>query len=155
MKNLNDRIGENEEKVRSVPAQEQELITLTRNYEVNENIYNMFLEKLEEAKIQAKLATEERGKQSFKVLQYARATSTPVAPSKIRILIGILAFGALSALGIIYLLYFLDDSLDTIEEAKALIKKPLLGTVPSLGKLNGNSATIISRLVSKKPGRLL
>ena len=150
IENLRKRVAENEERVRGVPAQEQELVTLTRNYEVNESIYNMFLESLEEAKIQAKLATEERNQQSFKVLQYARAGLSPVAPNMLRVLMAILMLGAGTAVGIIFLFDFFDDSLNSVEEAKSLIKKPLLGTIPSLEKLNRNGPAIVSRLASKK-----
>ena len=64
----------------------------------------------------------------------------------------ILMLGAGTAVGIIFLFDFFDDSLNSVEEAKLLIKKPLLGTVPSLEKLNGNGPAIMSRFASKKSG---
>ena len=145
MENLTKRIAENEEKVRGVPAQEQQLLTLTRNYEVTANIYNMFLQRLEEARIQEKLAGEERSKESFKILEYARPTITPVAPDRLKALIIILMLGGATGIGIMLLLDFFDDSLNSVEEAKSLIKKPLLGTIPALGTRNGNGLSLIGK----------
>jgi len=149
--NLEKRIAENEERVRSVPAQEQELVTLTRNYEVTANIYNMFLQRLEEAKIQEKLATEERGRESFRVLQQARVTVTPVAPDGLKVLLAILMLGGAVCVGIMLALDLFDDSLNDIEDAKELIKKPLLGTIPFLK--NGNGRVHLRSSLPKETGK--
>jgi len=73
MVNLNKRINEYEENVKGMPEQEQMLLTLTRNYEVTANIYNMFLQKVEEVRLQEKLASEEMGRETFRMHEYARA----------------------------------------------------------------------------------
>jgi polysaccharide chain length determinant protein (PEP-CTERM system associated) len=137
--NLQKRIGQNEEKVRSMPEQEQQLATLTRNYEVTSNIYNMFLQKLEEVRLQEKLANEEKSTESFKVLEFARATFTPVAPERMKVMMVIALAGACTCFGIMALLNHFDDSFKNVEDAKQFIGKPLLGTVPSLdGSGNGH-----------------
>ncbi|GAB4345994.1 MAG: hypothetical protein Kow0099_26840 [Candidatus Abyssubacteria bacterium] len=136
---LEKRIEQNEEKVRGMPEQEQQLATLTRNYEVTSNIYNMFLQKLEEVRLQEKLANEEKSTESFKVLEYARATFTPVAPEPFKVTMIIVLTAAGVCFGIMALLNHFDDSFKTVEEAKEFIGKPLLGTVPSLdGSGNGD-----------------
>jgi uncharacterized protein involved in exopolysaccharide biosynthesis len=152
MANLDQRIKSNEQKVKNMPAQEQELITLTRNYEVTANIYNMLLQKREEVRLQEKLANEERGSESLEVMQYARATVMPVAPKKQKLMMFI-AMAALGVgVGIIALRHYLDDSLNTIDEAKEFIGKPLLGTVPSLKyKANNGYHPILKELVQETP----
>lgn len=134
MESLKKRIEENEETVRGMPGQEQQLLTLTRNYEVTANIHNMFLQKLEEVRLQEKLASDEKSAESFNVLEYARASLTPVAPDSLRLLLIITLVGAGMAIGLMALCDFLDDSLKNLEEAKEFINRPLLGTVPSLKK---------------------
>lgn len=135
MANLNKRIEEYEESVKSMPEQEQELLTLKRNYEVTANIYNMFLQKFEEVRLQEKLADEEKDKESFRVLDYARATIIPVSPQRSQLLMVILFAGLGVGVGIIMILDFFDDSFKTLQEARDYVQKPLLGTIPAL---NGN-----------------
>jgi polysaccharide chain length determinant protein (PEP-CTERM system associated) len=135
MANLAKRIDEYEESVKSIPAQEQQLLTLTRNYEVTANIYNMFLQKFEEVRLQEKLAGEGKDKESFKVLEYARATMIPVSPQRLRLLMVILVAGIGTGAGVICGMSYFDDSFKTLEEARNFIKKPFLGTIPAL---NGN-----------------
>lgn len=147
--NLKKRIAENEETVRGMPAQEQELLRLTRNYEVNADIYNMFLQELEEAKIQEKLATDESDRQSYQIVQFARAHLTPIGPKKLMILLVILGAGVGMGAGIIFLLDFFDDSFNSVEEAKEFIAKPLLGTIPLLNGQNGDGVSPIRRMITK------
>jgi polysaccharide chain length determinant protein (PEP-CTERM system associated) len=149
--NLEKRIGENEEKVKSMPAQEQELITLTRNYDVTANIYNMLLQRREEVRIQEKLASEEKSKESFRVMQYARATQIPVAPEKRKLAAFILIASLGSGIGMMLILNYFDDSLNTVEEAKEFIGLPLLGTIPLLEcKSNNGHHSFLKRIIETR-----
>ncbi len=143
IENLGKRIEENEKKVMSTPAQEQQLLTLTRNYEVTANIYNMLLQKVEEVRLQEKLASEERDKESFRVIEYARATLMPVAPKKLQILLVILTAGVGTCFGIIALFNFFDDSIGSVQEAKEFLGKPLMGTIPPLKSSDGNGSVSV------------
>jgi capsular polysaccharide biosynthesis protein len=107
---------------------------------VTAKIYDHFLQKLEEVKIQEKLATDEKNKQSFRVFEYARATITPIAPNKIRIMIFILMIGAGTCAGIILLLDYFDDSFKTAQEVKEFLGKPMLGSLPTMNIDNGNGS---------------
>ncbi|MBI5117890.1 hypothetical protein HZA56_15555 [Candidatus Poribacteria bacterium] len=151
--NLKRRVDENEKKVRSMPAQEQQLVTLTRNYEVTSNIYNMFLQKVEEVRVQEKLVTDEKDKESFRVIEYARATFASVAPNRMQLLFMILLAGGGICVGMMALLNFFDDSLRSVEEAKEFLKKPLLGTVPSLSSHEGNGAVSVRERLLKAIGK--
>jgi polysaccharide chain length determinant protein (PEP-CTERM system associated) len=149
--NLEKRIAENEEKVKSMPAQEQELVTLTRNYDVTANIYNMLLQRREEVRIQEKLASEEKSKESFRVMQYARATQIPVAPEKKKLAAFILLASLGSGIGLMLALNFFDDSLNTAEEAKEFIGLPLLGTIPLLhSKSNNGHHSLLKRVIETR-----
>lgn len=151
--NLKERIEENEKKVLSMPAQEQQLYTLTRNYEVTANIYNMFVQKLEEVRLQEKLATEEKDKEAFRVLEYARATFSPVAPNRLRLLMVIALVGAGTCVGIMWLFNAFDDSFRNVEEAKEFLRKPLLGTVPSLREHSENGSFSVRKTLLKAIGK--
>jgi polysaccharide chain length determinant protein (PEP-CTERM system associated) len=151
---LKNRVKENEEKVISVPKQEQELATLTRNYEVTAKIYNLLLEKVEEIRIQETLAAEEKDEESFRVVEYARSSLIPVGVGKLKLLMLIALMGLGTSVGIMLVLDHFDDSLNTIEEAKEFIQKPLLGTIPLLKKINRNDASSIRRNGMKAIGKL-
>ena len=91
-----------------------------------------YLQKLEEVRLQEKLATEEKNKQSFRVFEYARAPITSIAPNMIRIILMILMLGAGTCAGIILLFDFFDDSFKTVQEVKEFLGKPMLGSLPTL-----------------------
>jgi polysaccharide chain length determinant protein (PEP-CTERM system associated) len=152
--NLKERIKQNEERVISVPQQEQELLTLTRNYEVTANIYNMLLQKVEEIRIQEKLAAEEKDKESFRVVEYARSSLIPVGLGKRKLLMLILLIGFGTSVGIMLLFDYFDDSLNTVEETKEFIQKPLLGTVPVLKNIKRNGFSPLRRIGMKAIGKL-
>lgn len=139
---LEERIKKNEMTVRGMPSQEQELLRLTRNYDVTANIYSMFLKKLEEVRLQEKLAMNEKNKQSFRVFEYARPTTIPVAPNKIRIIALIILLGAGTSIGTILLFDFLDDSVTTAQEVKEFLGKPMLGSLPGFHNVNGNGSLV-------------
>jgi polysaccharide chain length determinant protein (PEP-CTERM system associated) len=151
--NLRKRIKESEQKVISVPKQEQELLTLTRNYEVTANIYNMLLQKVEEIRIQEKLASEERDKESFRVVEYARASLLPVGLGKKKLLMFILLMGLGTGCGIMLAFDYFDDSLNTVEEAKDLLQKPLLGAIPLIKDTRRNGTSSIRRNGAKLIGK--
>jgi polysaccharide chain length determinant protein (PEP-CTERM system associated) len=142
---LRKRIEESEQKVTSVPKQEQELLTLTRNYEVTANIYNMLLQKVEEIRIQEKLASEEKDKESFRVVEYARASLLPVGLGKQKLLMLIVLIGLGTSFGIMLVFDYFDDSLNSIEEAKDFLQKPLLGTIPLLKDTKRNGISSLRR----------
>jgi capsular polysaccharide biosynthesis protein len=113
------------------------------------------LQKLEEVRFREKLASEEKGKESFRVMQYARASQIPVAPEKqkLALLIILAAFG--SGIGIIALLHYFDDSVNTVEEAKEFVGIPMLGIVPSLRPESSNGHhSFFSRLIEAGRRRL-
>ncbi|RJP20665.1 MAG: hypothetical protein C4520_10945 [Candidatus Abyssobacteria bacterium SURF_5] len=145
---LRQNIDENTARVRSMPSQEQQLLTLTRNYEVTANIYNMFLQKLEEARLNEKLIAAATDEDSFRVIEYARASLRPIAPVRLKLFLIILLIGTGTGAGIVALFNYFDDSLKSIEEAKEFLGKPFLGTVPSLSEKN-NNGSIYTYLVTK------
>ena len=99
------------------------------------------------------LAAQEKDRESFRVLEYARATFTPVAPNWLRVLMVITMIGVGTFVGIIALFDHFDDSLRSVEEAKEMLKKPLLGTVPKLNEYSGNGLSSIRKVLLKTIGK--
>lgn len=129
-KNLEGLVKEYEQRIESLPDQERKLALLTRDTEVNENVYRMLLLKVEENKL-ATAEAEEKGTK-YTILEDARL---PLKPSKPEILlIGIVAFilGVISGFGCVFLAEFADHSFKGIEDAKPFLKFEILGGVTAI-----------------------
>ncbi|MEW6380109.1 MAG: XrtA system polysaccharide chain length determinant [bacterium] len=135
---LNSRIAECKEKielysakVKSIPAQEQELIRLNRGYDVNASIYKTLLSKLEEARISRELEVREKS-DNFQVIDAAQLPLVPSKPNRPKfILVGGL-LGLLAACSVIYLLQYMDSSIIDQQDAREYFKYPILAGIPFL-----------------------
>jgi len=104
---------------------------LARDLNVNQTIYNMLLQRLETAKISKRLEASREGTR-YTVLDPARVPLAPIKPNKVLItLLGVFLGGALGA-GIIVLMEFVDTSFIGVDEAKAILKLPILGAISKI-----------------------
>jgi len=129
-KNLQNLVKEYEKRIETLPEQERKLALLTRDTEVNQNIYKMLVLKVEENKLAA-AEVEEKGTK-YTILDDARI---PLKPSKPEILlIGIVALvlGVLSGFGCVFLTEFADHSFRGVEDAKAFLKFEILGGIAAI-----------------------
>ncbi len=129
-KNLQDLVKEYEKRIETLPEQDRKLALLTRDNEVNENIYKMLILKVEENKL-ATAEAEEKGTK-YTILDDARL---PLKPSKPEILlIGVVAFvlGVLSGFGCVFMAEFADHSFRGIEDARIFLKFEILGGVAAI-----------------------
>lgn len=137
-KNLEKLVNEYEAKIETLPEQARELARLTRDSEVNENIYKMLLLKVEENRLTAEEVKEKGTK--YTILETARL---PLKPSKPDILItGIVAFilGVLSGFGCVFLAEFADHSFRGVEDARAFLDLPILGGISDIADAGAMSA---------------
>ncbi|MDD5072255.1 MAG: GNVR domain-containing protein [Candidatus Omnitrophica bacterium] len=129
-KNLQGLVSEYEKRIETLPEQDRKLALLTRDTEVNDNIYKMLVLKVEENKL-ATSEAEEKGTK-YTILDDARL---PLKPSKPQILlIGIVAFilGILSGFGCVFMAEFADHSFRGVEDARAFLKFEILGGVAAI-----------------------
>jgi len=102
--------------------------SLARDMDVNINIYNMLLQRLETAKITQRLETSREGTR-YTVLDPARLPLKPVKPNKPLVaLIGLFLGGAAGA-GLVFAREFMDQSILDIEDAKHSLELPVLGAI--------------------------
>jgi polysaccharide chain length determinant protein (PEP-CTERM system associated) len=129
-KNLQELVKEYEKRIETLPEQDRTLALLTRDNEVNENIYKMLILKVEENKL-ATAEAEEKGTK-YTILDDARLPLKPSSPQIL--LIGIVAFvlGVLCGFGYVFMAEFADHSFRGMEDARAFLKFEILGGVAAI-----------------------
>ncbi|RJP28751.1 MAG: hypothetical protein C4533_02890 [Candidatus Omnitrophota bacterium] len=104
---------------------------LGRDMRVNENIYNMLLQKLETAKITKRLEASKEGTR-YTIVDPPRLPLKPSKPNKLLVIfIGIFLGGFLGT-GLVFGKEFLDQSFLDIDDAKNNLELPVLGAISRL-----------------------
>jgi polysaccharide biosynthesis transport protein len=101
--------------------------SMARDIRVNEQIYNMLLQRLETAKITQRLEASKQGTK-YNVVDPARMPLRPVKPKALMVFIGIF-LGAAAGVGLIFMREFMDQSYLDIEDAKLGLSLPILGAI--------------------------
>jgi uncharacterized protein involved in exopolysaccharide biosynthesis len=102
--------------------------TLSRDINVNEQIYNMLLQKLETAKISQRLEVSKEGTR-YTIIDPPRLPLQPIKPKKPMVLLGGLFLGAAAGIGLIFGREFLDQSFLDVDDIKATMPFPVLGAI--------------------------
>ena len=104
---------------------------LARDIQVNEQIYNMLLQRLETAKITRRLEASQEGTR-YTILDPARLPLRPVKPNVVvTALIGFV-LGAVFGTGIVLSIEFFDRSFLSVDEAKNFLSGPVLGAISKI-----------------------
>lgn len=101
--------------------------SMARDIRVNEQIYNMLLQRLETAKITQRLEASKQGTK-YNIVDPPRLPLKPVKPRALLAFIGIF-LGAAAGVGLIFMREFMDQSYLDIEDAKAGLDLPILGAI--------------------------
>jgi len=104
---------------------------LARDMRVNENIYNMLLQKLETAKITQRLETSKEGTR-YSIIDPPRLPLKPSKPNKLLVILVGMFLGACVGVASIFGKEFLDQSFLDIEDAKMHLDLPVLGAISRL-----------------------
>lgn len=141
-------IKEYEKRVEDTPANEQKLLSLTRDYEMSQKNYQSLLEKKLNAKISENLEKRQKGEQ-FRIVDPADLPEKPYKPDRLRIILfGIFLSGG-AGIGSIFLVEQMNPSFKKPEDLSGVINLPVLAIIPTMPKNNGG------RLDDNKHPRLI
>jgi len=102
-----------------------------RDVNVNEQIYNTLLQRLETAKITQRLQTSKEGTR-YTILDPPRVPLRPIKPNPTAVAFIGLFLGLVCGIGLVLAEEFLDQSFIDVEEAKLYLGVPLLGAISKI-----------------------
>jgi len=109
---------------------EVELNDLVQQVDVDRENYRLYLTKFEESRISDAMDTEKIA--NVVQIQPARPPLNPIEANKRRNLALGLFLGAFGALGLAFFMEYLDDSIETPEDAERVLQIPVLASIPDL-----------------------
>ena len=104
---------------------------MARDVQVNNNIYNMLLQRLETAKITQRLQASKEGTK-YNILEPPRVPLEPFQPNKPLVALMGLFFGAFVGAALVFLSEFFDKSFIDVADAKEHLGIPLLGAISKI-----------------------
>lgn len=126
--NINTEIGKYIAEAKSIPPKQQEIMSMQRNQNVNENIYNFLLEKKANTRIaKASIVPD------AKIIETPRNTGE-VSPDRIGLKKNFLTGGFAVAIIVILLRTLFFTKIKNIEHLKELTEIPSIGVIPYVKK---------------------
>jgi polysaccharide chain length determinant protein (PEP-CTERM system associated) len=131
VRNLKEQIALYQKRIEDTPKREQELVLLTRDYDLLKTNYQSLLDKKIQAQMAENLERKQQGEQ-FKILDPARFPETPIKPDRNKILLIGVMMGLMTGLGLTWLRESLDRSLHSVSDVEVYLAIPVIATIPNL-----------------------
>ncbi|MEZ0007032.1 succinoglycan biosynthesis transport protein ExoP [Flavobacterium sp. 28YEA47A] len=137
---VNAKLGQAESTIKRLPDDKQDLLKITRKYDLAENIFNTFLAKRNEANI-----VKAANLSDIHFIDSAKDTGGGLLGPKTSVNYVLALFlGLMIPLVIVFVITFMDNSINTVEDIGKLTKIPLLGVI-------GKKKTPTNLAVLEKP----
>ncbi len=130
-KKLKEQIHLYQVRVEETPKREQELLLLTRDYDLLKANYQSLLDKKIQAQMAESLERKQQGEQ-FKVLDPARLPEKPVKPDRNRIMLIGAFIGLVTGLGLAWFRETMDQSFHTEADVESYLNLPVIAVIPNL-----------------------
>lgn len=116
-------------RIEETPKREQELLSLKRDYENLQELYNSLLARKLEAEIAVSMEKKQKGEQ-FKVIDPAKIPSRPVEPDVMQIILLTLVLGLGLGGGLAFMMEAMDTSFKATDEIEDELQLPVLVSMP-------------------------
>ena len=126
---LNSQIKWYEILVENTPKREQELMSLSRDYDNIRETYNSLLSRQLEAKLAVSMERKQKGEQ-FRILDPAKVPIRPFKPNMQRVLLMCVFLGLALGCGLAYLREIMDTSFRRPEDIEEVLQVPVLTSLP-------------------------
>lgn len=120
-----------EESAKSLPAVAAEFGRLTRDYEVIRRNYNELVARREAAKIGQEIESQTKNIQ-FRLIDPPEVPQKPTGPNRPLFLSVVFVFGLGAGAAFAFLLGQLDNSIRNVEQLRAAVKLPVLGSISAI-----------------------
>jgi len=130
-KELKQQVSIYQRRIEETPRREQELILLTRDYDLVKNNYQSLMDKKIQAQMAENLERKQQGEQ-FKILDPARLPEKPIKPDRNKILLIGGVIGLMAGLGLAWFRESLDQSFHTVSEVEDYLEISVIATIPNL-----------------------
>jgi polysaccharide chain length determinant protein (PEP-CTERM system associated) len=130
-KALKEQMNLYQRRIEDTPKREQELVLLTRDYDLLKTHYQSLLDKNMQSQMAENLERKQKGEQ-FKILDPAVLPETPIKPdqNKIMLIGGLL--GIVLGIGLTWVRESSDQSFRTVSDLEEYLGIPVLATIPNL-----------------------
>jgi polysaccharide chain length determinant protein (PEP-CTERM system associated) len=128
---LRKSIASYQRRLENIPRTEQDMRTLTRNFETAKDLHDTLLKRHEEAQLAETMEQSHRAEQ-FRVLDPAVPARHPAAPNRMWLLLLGLALATGTAAGVAALAERLDASFHSTDDLKAYTRVPVLASIPAI-----------------------
>ncbi|WP_333659432.1 GumC family protein, partial [Flavobacterium sp.] len=136
---VNSKLAEIESDIRKLPESSQQYLKISRKYNLSDNIYNTYLQKRSEASI-----VKAANLSDIKFIDPAKDVGEGLLGPKTKVnYVLALLIGIIIPLVIIFLFFFINNSIQNIEDISSVTKIPLIGIVGI--KHNENNLSVFER----------
>ncbi len=128
---LKQQINYYQKRIEDTPKREQEMMLLTRDYDLLKTNYQSLLDKRMQSQVAENLERRQQGEQ-FKILDPARVPEKPIKPDFKKVLLIGTFLGLASGLGLAFVRSSMDKSFYTVREAEDYLNIPVIAEIADL-----------------------
>jgi polysaccharide chain length determinant protein (PEP-CTERM system associated) len=128
---VNQELVTYKQRIENTAKREQELFTITRDYESTRDLYKSLLKRYEEASMADDMEKEQRSER-FRLLERAVYPQEPSAPQRPRFFLLTLALSLGAAVGGVFLREIQNTSFHRVEDLKKFVKIPVLVSITQI-----------------------